>query len=140
MPVRIALFVCLCCVLGPRAGFAQASDRTETAGTRQMTPADIQSLVRPLVLGQLERRRIAGAVVIVVKDGAVLFSEGYGHAGVSSRRPMGPETLVRIASITKTLTALAVMQLVQSGRLDLDRDVNDYLDFAVPALPGRAPV
>jgi CubicO group peptidase (beta-lactamase class C family) len=53
---------------------------------------------------------------------------------------MTSDTLVRVASITKTFTALAAMQLVERGQLQLDRDVNEYLDFAIPALPGRAPV
>lgn len=109
-------------------------------GATARTTAEIEGFLDALVLGQLESRKIAGAVVVVVKDGVVVLSKGYGHADVGAARPMGRDTLVRIASITKTLTALAVMQLVEAGRLDLDRDVNGYLDFAVPRLPGRAPV
>src|SRR5690606_11876138 len=50
------------------------------------------------------------------------------------------ETVVRIGSLTKTFTALAVLQLVETGRLDLDRDVNEYLDFEVPSGPDRTPL
>ncbi len=102
--------------------------------------SDIESFVDSLIGHQLETRRIAGAVVTVVDDGAVVFSKGYGDADVAARRPMSHDTLVRIASVAKTFTALAVMQLVESGKLDLDRDVNDYLDFTAPPLPGHSPL
>ena len=87
---------------------------------------------------QLERRRIAGAVVVLVKDGDVLFSRGYGYANIATGRPMTTDTLVRIGSSTKTLTAIGAMQLVESGRVDLDRDVGAYLDINVPESRGRA--
>jgi CubicO group peptidase (beta-lactamase class C family) len=75
---------------------------------------------------------IAGAVVVVVKDGNVLFQQGYGYADVDKRIPMDPErTMVRPGSTSKLFTWTAVMQLVEQGKIDLDRDVNDYLDFRV---------
>ncbi len=76
---------------------------------------------------------IAGAVVVVVKDGKVLTEKGYGWADVKARKPVDPETtLFRPASISKLFTWTAVMQLVEAGKLDLDRDVNAYLDFKIP--------
>src|SRR4029434_7469530 len=76
---------------------------------------------------------MAGAVVSVVKDGQVLFQKGYGYADVEEKKPVLPDqTLFRSGSISKLFTATAVMQLVEQGKLDLDRDVNDYLDFPIP--------
>src|SRR3954468_6161893 len=76
---------------------------------------------------------IRGAVVSVVKDGQVLFQKGYGYADVEEKKPVLPDqTLFRPGSVSKLFTATAVMQLVEQGKLDLDRDVNDYLDFALP--------
>jgi CubicO group peptidase (beta-lactamase class C family) len=80
----------------------------------------------------MEARRIAGAVVVVVHGGQVVFAEGFGDADVATGRAMTPETPLRIGSITKLLTALAAMQLVETGQLDLDREVNDYLDVTIP--------
>ena len=52
--------------------------------------------------------------------------------------PMDPQrTIVRVASVSKTFTATAVMQLVEQGKLDLDRDVNQYLDFEIPPAFGK---
>ncbi len=68
-----------------------------------------------------------------MKDGQVLFQKGYGYADFEAKKPVLPDqTLFRPGSISKLFTATAVMQLVEQGKLDLDRDVNDYLDFAIP--------
>ncbi len=70
----------------------------------------------------------AGAVVVIVGDGRVLFKKGYGYADFAERKPVDPErTLFRVASNSKMFTWTAVMQLVEEGRLDLDTDVNRYL-------------
>jgi CubicO group peptidase (beta-lactamase class C family) len=75
---------------------------------------------------------IAGAVVAVVKDGSVLFQQGYGYADIDKRIPMDPErTMIRVGSTSKLFTWTAVMQLVEEGKIDLGRDINDYLDFRV---------
>jgi len=77
---------------------------------------------------------IAGGEVVVVRDGSVLFAKGYGVADVKTQRPVSPgETLFRAGSVSKTFTWTAVMQLVEQGKLDLDRNVDDYLDFKIPS-------
>jgi CubicO group peptidase (beta-lactamase class C family) len=87
---------------------------------------------------QLAREDIAGAVIIVVKDGKVLFKQGYGYADVEKKVAVSPDnTLFRPGSISKLFTWTAVMQQVEQGKLDLDRDVNDYLDFKVPPAFGK---
>lgn len=81
----------------------------------------------------LKAGNIAGVVVTVVKDGKVLLQKGYGYADVAGKVPMDPtKTLVRPGSTSKLFTWTAVMQLVEQGKIDLDRDINDYLDFKVP--------
>ena len=97
------------------------------------TKTDFETFLEALIPSQLQNRDIAGAVVSVVKDGNVLFQKGYGYADVEAKRPVLPDqTLFRPGSISKLFTATAVMQLVEQGKLDLDRDVNDYLDFPIP--------
>src|SRR5712692_7155753 len=101
---------------------------------RPMTESDVEAFLDGLVPLQLERDDIAGVAIAVVKDGKVLFVKGYGYSDVKKKTPVSAEnTLFRPGSISKLFTGTAVMQLVEQGKLDLDRDVNDYLDFKIPA-------
>src|SRR5712664_1972014 len=98
-----------------------------------LTKSDFETFLDALIPSQLQNRDIAGAVVSVVKDGQVLFAKGYGYADFTAKKPvLADQTLFRPGSISKLFTATAVMQLVEQGNLDLDRDVNEYLDFAIP--------
>jgi len=99
-----------------------------------MTTEDVGAFLDGIIPQQLAREDIAGAVVSVVKDGKILFAKGYGYADVEKKVPVSPDnTLFRPGSISKLFTWTAVMQLVEQGKLDLDRDMNDYLDFKIPA-------
>jgi len=104
------------------------------------TEADLIAFLEGAVPKQLNREKIAGAVMTVVKDGHVLVSRGYGFADIEKKIPMTGEVLVRPASISKLFTAIAALQLVRQGKLDLDRDVNDYLDFHIPIPADAAPI
>jgi CubicO group peptidase (beta-lactamase class C family) len=86
-----------------------------------------------MIMEQLSDQHIAGASVAVVKDGSLFFAKGYGYADVENKIPVDPEkTIFRVGSIGKLFTWTAVMQLVEQGKLDLDADVNQYLDFTIP--------
>ncbi len=81
----------------------------------------------------MAKNHIAGAAVAVVKDGKLFFTKGYGYADLENNIPVDPEqTLFKLGSITKLFTWMAVMQLVEQGKLDLDADINTYLDFRIP--------
>ncbi|MFL6601329.1 MAG: serine hydrolase domain-containing protein [Steroidobacteraceae bacterium] len=81
---------------------------------------------------------IAGAVVAVVKDGKVLTERGYGYSDLEKRIPVDPKrTLFRPGSVSKLFTWTAVMQLVEQGKIDLDADVNRYIDFKIPPRDGK---
>lgn len=104
----------------------------------EMTAADVGAFLDGFVPMQLARENIAGAVVLVVKDGQVLFAKGYGYSNVEKNTPVYVDaTLFRPGSISKLFTWTAVMQLVEQGKLDLDHDVNTYLDFKIPAAFGK---
>jgi CubicO group peptidase (beta-lactamase class C family) len=106
--------------------------------TQEMTPGDVEAFLDGIVPMQLQREDIAGAVVVIVKNGTVFFSKGYGYADVKARKPVSPDsTLFRPGSISKTFTWTAVMQLVEQGKIDLDADVNNYLDFSIPHTFGK---
>jgi CubicO group peptidase (beta-lactamase class C family) len=81
---------------------------------------------------QLERSDIAGASVLVMQNGQTLLQKGYGFADVKKKQPVDPaSTLFRLASISKLSTWIAIMQLEEQGKLNLDTDVNQYLDFTI---------
>ena len=107
-------------------------------GSPQLTAADVGAFLDGVLPLQLQREDIAGATVAVVKDGKVLFTKGYGFADVAKKTPVSPEqTLFRPGSVSKLFTWTSVMQLYEQGKLDLDRDINDYLDFKIPDAFGK---
>jgi CubicO group peptidase (beta-lactamase class C family) len=117
---------------GPVASVPVAPEQKQS-GVHDLTKADLEAFLDALLPAQLSNRDLAGAVVSVVKDGQVLLAKGYGYADFAAKKPVvADQTLFRPGSISKVFTATAVMQLVEQGKLDLDRDVNDYLDFAIP--------
>jgi CubicO group peptidase (beta-lactamase class C family) len=95
---------------------------------------DVLNFMDGLVETHLRDKHIAGATACVVKDGKILFAKGYGFADEKKRIPVvAGETLFRIGSISKLFTWTSVMQLVQQGKLDLNKDINTYLkDFQIP--------
>jgi CubicO group peptidase (beta-lactamase class C family) len=117
---------------------ALAVVQTATAAPVESSPhplerADLEAWLDGMIPYALKAGEMAGVVVMVVKDGTVVLQKGYGYSDVEKRLPMDPErTMVRIGSTSKLFTWTAVMQLVEQGKLDLNRDVNDYLDFKVP--------
>jgi CubicO group peptidase (beta-lactamase class C family) len=103
-----------------------------------LTEADVNAWLDGYLPYALKSGDIAGAVVVVVKDGKVLTERGYGFADVEKRLPVDPAlTLFRPGSVSKLFTWTAVMQLVEQGKIDLDADINQYLDFKVPGLGGK---
>ena len=115
-------------------GNASSISAPPASAPAPMTAEDVSAFLDGVVPLQLKRENIAGAVVIVVKDGKVLYSKGYGYSDIKSRTPMSADTnLVRVGSVSKLFTWTAVMQLVEQKKIDLDQDVNTYLDFKIPA-------
>jgi CubicO group peptidase (beta-lactamase class C family) len=96
-------------------------------------PAELETFLDGLLGKQMEDHHIVGVAVSVVKDGKLFFSKGYGYADLENNIPVDPEaTLFKLGSLTKLFTWTAVMQLAEQGKLDLDADVNTYLDFRIP--------
>ncbi|MFC5525161.1 serine hydrolase domain-containing protein [Rhodanobacter ginsengisoli] len=111
---------------------------SDAASTHALTAEDLSSFFDGLVPFALKRGDVAGGVISVVKDGNLLFARGYGYADLKTRTAPSPETtLFRPGSTSKLFTWTAVMQQVELGKLDLDKDVNDYLDFKIPARDGK---
>ncbi|HEV2567971.1 serine hydrolase domain-containing protein [Sphingomonas sp.] len=108
-------------------------------GVMPLETGDLEAFLDGLIPTQLAANSIPGAVVVVVRGSEVLLAKGYGYQDAADRIPVSPErTLFRVGSISKTVTALAVMQLVEKGRLDLDAEVGAHLD--VPLKLEKGPI
>ncbi|HEY2676219.1 MAG TPA: serine hydrolase domain-containing protein [Steroidobacteraceae bacterium] len=119
---------------------ATAAASPEAAAAHVLSASDAEAWLDGFLPYGLKRGDIAGAVITVVKDGRVLLQKGYGYADVASQKMVDPATtLFRIGSTSKLFTWTAVMQLVEQGKLNLDADINSYLDFKV-VQPGNRPV
>jgi CubicO group peptidase (beta-lactamase class C family) len=95
--------------------------------------AELEAFLDNLLKKEMEENHIAGAAIAVVKDGKLFFTKGYGYADLENKIPVDPEqTIFRTGSVGKVFTWTAVMQLVEQGKLDLDADINTYLDFRIP--------
>jgi len=126
----------------PKAPTKEAVEQPEAAkppaGGHELTATDVETFLDGLVPLQLAQDDIAGATIAIVKDGKVLFAKGYGYSDLEKKKPVSAEeTLFRPGSVSKLFTWTAVMQMFEQGKLDLDRDVNDYLDFKIPDAFGQ---
>lgn len=110
---------------------------TDPTTAPPLTRTDVDAWLDGFLPAALERTDIPGAAVAVVHDGQVVTTRGYGWADTGTESgaavPVDPDrTLFRPGSVSKLVTATAVMQLVESGDVDLDTDVSEYVDIAVP--------
>src|ERR1700754_2494322 len=90
------------------------------------------------IAAQMARAGIPGLAAGLARDGVVRLAKGYGFADMASRRPVTADSMFHIASVTKTVTATAIVRLAQAGKLDLDAPVAPHLDFPLvnPHHPG----
>jgi CubicO group peptidase (beta-lactamase class C family) len=117
--------------------FVAAAVRTAPTAAA-LTADDVNAWLDGYMPYALHVGDIAGAVVTIVKDGKVLTERGYGYSDVEKRTPVDPKhTLFRPGSVSKLFTWTAVMQLVEQRKIDLDADVNQYIDFRIPPRDGK---
>ncbi|WP_129782333.1 serine hydrolase domain-containing protein [Peristeroidobacter soli] len=83
--------------------------------------------VREAVRRHMQEKKVPGLAVAAWRDGKILWEEGFGWADVENRVAATEHTMFCLASVSKTLTAVGVMTLVEAGKVDLDRPANDYL-------------
>ena len=111
---------------------AQVAEDTRVTSAIGVLDAWIQS--------RMAYRDIPGLTIGIVHDQEIILERGYGHADREGRHPATPGTLFRIASISKLFTSIAVMHLVEEGKVRLDDPVSDYLEWFQPAdTPPDAP-
>lgn len=86
------------------------------------------------LLDQMAHYEVPGVSIAVIHQDRIEWARGYGVQDVETREPVTPDTLFQAASISKPVSATAVLRLVEAGRLDLDEDVNTYLrSWQMPA-------
>jgi CubicO group peptidase (beta-lactamase class C family) len=123
--------------LGFSCAAAQAQAPVPPQG-HALTADDLDAFFDGYMPLALARGDIAGAVVVVVKDGRVLFEKGYGVSDEKTQAAVDPKTtMFRPGSVSKLFTWTAVMQLAEAHKVDLDGDVNAYLDFKIPPYDGK---
>jgi CubicO group peptidase (beta-lactamase class C family) len=132
-------FLLLTAAAGVMPGTASSQPTSEpTPAAHTLDSPDLNAWLDGFMKQALATGDIAGAVVVVVKDGQVLVQRGFGVSDVAAGVPVDPAaTLFRVGSVSKLFTWTAVMQQVESGKLNLDADVNGYLDFTIPPREGR---
>ncbi len=107
-------------------------------GAHPLTADDVNAWLDGFIPISIARGDIPGAVVVVVKDGQVLTERGYGYSNVDKKTKVDPKTtLFRPGSISKLFTWTALMQQVEQGKVDLNADVNKYIDFKIPPYQGK---
>jgi len=126
--VRASLALCLLLLLSaPRASAQQP--QTQPAPL----PAEKVKQIEALVAAEMARQKIPGMSVAVVAGGQPRWAAGYGMQDIENDVPARASTVYRLGSISKPITAVAVMQLFERGRLDLDAPVQKYC----PAFPEK---
>jgi serine beta-lactamase-like protein LACTB len=86
-----------------------------------------------LVTSEMSRTSIPGVSLAIARHGKVEWTQGFGMADLENLIPVTPETRIRLGSISKPITAIAVMQLVEHGKIDLDAEIQKYL----PSFPRK---
>ena len=79
----------------------------------------------------MQNFKTSGAAVVVAKDGEIVYEYYYGYADKKAKEPITESTYFRLASVTKLVSAIRTMQLVEQGTLDLDQDISAYLGYDI---------
>ena len=108
---------------------------------RASSDADARGFLDRLVTDHMTADEVRGASVVVVKDGQTWYEKGYGFADEQKSRQVDPQnTEFFAASVSKLFVATATMQLAEQGRVDLHRDINQYLDFRIGTFHDSRPI
>lgn len=102
----------------------------------EISQAEFELFLDELIAPALDKSVLSTVSVALVFDGKLVVSRGYGFADQATEQKLDPtQHLIRPGSVSKLLTWTAVMQLTEQGLIDLDADINNYLDFSIPEHP-----
>ncbi len=125
----------------PRASLAQSSGTPGASGATPVSGEPVSGLdaFDALFTSVMEKFALPGAQLAIARDDRLVFNRGYGFASVEDEEPVEPDHLFRIASNSKPITAVAILQLVDAGKLTLDTPAFPLLDLEGPANAPRDP-
>jgi CubicO group peptidase (beta-lactamase class C family) len=93
----------------------------------------VESFFDGFLKSQMEEYKVPGVTISVVKDGEILFKKGYGYSELENNKKVDSDsTIFRPGSVSKLFIWTSIMQLVEAGKVDLNKNVNEYLDFEIP--------
>ena len=102
--------------------------KAETVEPITLNPKDVEAFTNKVIPEKMKKENAAGVALVVVKDNQILFQKGFGFSDKEKNTPIDPKkTVFRLASISKVFTASAVMQLVEQGKIDLNKDIVNYM-------------
>ncbi len=94
---------------------------------------NLKAFFEGYIQSQMEEYKVPGVTLSIVKDGEILLEEGYGYYDLEKKKRVNPQTtLFRPGSGSKLFIWTAVMQLVEEGKINLQENINNYLDFEIP--------
>jgi len=133
-PTALALLV-VAMLVAAGSGRAQTGSTEPVAAAGHADPRGLATFCDAFFAEKMAELRVPGAAFVLVKDGEIVLARGYGFSDLEARVPVDPaRTVFRLGSVSKLMTATAVMQLAERGQLRLDADVNTYLRrFQLPA-------
>lgn len=135
----VALAAALALLLASPARAAEATQAAAAVSSATSLPAETMAAIREAVSDEMSRLGIPGLSLAVAQAGELRHEAGFGFADVENEVPARPETAYRLASVSKPITAAAVLRLAEEGRLDLDAPVSRYCpDFPEKAWPVTA--
>ena len=130
---KTTIIVLLAGLTGATRGFALAvNDEVAVKPFVQDRIVWLRDKLKPQIEAALKKYRVPGLSLALVSGQQLLWSEGFGYADLAEHRPATPETVYRVGSLAKPFTAMAVMQLAETGEIDIDQPLNAYLpDFSI---------
>ena len=111
----------------PEADAQTAPDNASVSPGTPMLDGNTVAAVEAAVKAVMDEYGVPGVAVGIVRDGQLIYADGFGATTVDGREPVTPATAFLLSSIAKTVTTTAVMQLVEQGKVDLNAPVTDYL-------------
>jgi len=116
----------LLCIIFTNLCFAQGKEQNQTVGNAQKIPVAKIEKIETAVRAWMSQNKAPALSIAIVTDNKMSFSKGYGLADVENDVSATADTAYRLASIAKSMTAIAVMQLVERGKIDLNAPINKY--------------
>lgn len=135
------LFLLLVFVVAPASQRALAEELPVASPEDVGLSGEVLDRIEPAMQAYIDEGKLAGITTMVAKDGKVVHFKTFGQRDLEAHKPMQPDTIVRIYSMTKPVTSVALMMLYEQGKFELDDPVAKYLpafkDIKVTTDPGK---